>query len=82
MGETKSEKPLSIVWMKCYLCLGTELIACSHLLSCFFPEPPSAQTVLVPNRKVTGVGPVPWAGLHQQLDQLYFYTCRVQGLTD
>lgn len=79
-GETKREKPLPIVWMKCYLCLGTELIVCSRLLSCFFPEPPSAQTVLVPNRKVTDVGPVLWAGLHQGLVQLlYFYLCRVQG---
>lgn len=43
-GETKREKPLPIVWMKCYLCLGTELIVCSRLLSCFFPEPPCVQT--------------------------------------
>lgn len=40
--RNKEKKPLSIVWMKSYLCLGTELIVCSHLLSCFFPEPPSA----------------------------------------
>lgn len=67
--------------MKCYLCLGTELIVCSRLLSCFFPEPPSAQTVLVPNRKVTDVGPALWAGLYQGPDQLlYFHLCRLQGL--
>lgn len=61
--------------MKCYLCLGTELIVCSRLLSCFFPAPPSAQTVLVSNRKVTDVGPALWAGLHQGLDQLLYFTC-------
>lgn len=67
--------------MKCYLCLGTEFIVCSRLLSCFFPEPPSAQTVLVPNRKVTDVGPALWAGLYQGPDQLlYFHLCRLQGL--
>lgn len=51
-----------------------------RLLSCGFPEPPPAQTVLVPNRKVTDVSPVRRAGLHRGLHQLlYFYSCRVQG---
>lgn len=79
-GETKREKPLPIVWLKRYLCLCTELIVCSRLLSCFFPEPPSAQTGLVPNRKVTDAGPVLWAGLHHGLDRLlYFRLCKAQG---